>query len=88
MLRIVGVEFDPLPCDDGCKFRTRCASEKRACEAFSMYLARESKARWSKAPRAPTTALFSAIFDSPTPRGGRRPVHVRDKDAPPRRIAP
>lgn len=45
----------------GCRFRQRVASEKLACEAFSMYAHRESRARWLSAPRVPTHARFLAI---------------------------
>ena len=82
MLRI----DDTDPCCN-CYLRDKCAARRLACQAFSMYMAGESQRRWSAAPRAPTTAIFAALFDpleqSPMQP---RPVCVRDRDAPPRRI--
>jgi hypothetical protein len=51
-------EFPPC---DGCRFAARCGIEGLACAAFSMYLADEPAVRWRLAPRAPTTARYTAL---------------------------
>jgi hypothetical protein len=48
----------PCPCDE-CRFRARCASQRLACAAFSMFL---RSARWKHAPRASTRAQYEASF--------------------------
>jgi len=52
---------EPAPCDDGCKFRERCAAGRLACEAFCMYMAGLAAKRWREAPRAPTRARYEAV---------------------------
>jgi hypothetical protein len=53
---------EPGPCDDGCRFRERCAADRLACEAFSMFAAGEGAPRWQAAPRAPSRGKFEALF--------------------------
>jgi len=54
--------IEPAPCDDGCKFRQRCAAGRLACEAFSMYMAGLAARQWRQAPRAPTGARFEVVI--------------------------
>jgi len=56
------VAREPCPCE-ACRFRESCAQRLLACAAFSMYVAGESKPRWSTAPRAPTTARYQALLE-------------------------
>jgi len=48
------------PCDD-CRYRQKCAGERLACEAFSMYIHGTRQVRWRAAPRAPTRARYLAL---------------------------
>jgi hypothetical protein len=50
---------EPCPCE-GCRFAQRCASEQLACAAYQSYAQGAGKPRWSRAPRAPTRALYEA----------------------------
>ena len=60
-------KLEQAPCDD-CRFRSKCASEHLACEAFSMFMHSETAARWTAAPRAPTRGRYAAYFGSPPTR--------------------
>lgn len=62
---------EECPCTE-CRFRERCASERWACAAFSMFLNGESQKRWAIAPRAPTRAIYSAVLGEPRPNGRPR----------------
>lgn len=53
--------LEPAPCD-ACRFVARCKAEQLACEAFSMFAADESEARWRAAPRTPTRARYAVLF--------------------------
>jgi hypothetical protein len=55
------------PCD-ACRFRERCALQRLACKAFSMFMA---GANWKHAPRAPTRAIFEAALGHGDLKGGR-----------------
>ena len=48
----------PCPCDE-CRLRHRCAVERLACAAFSMFV---HSACWQHAPRAPTRAWYEATL--------------------------
>jgi hypothetical protein len=50
----------PAPCD-ACKHRARCKAELLACDAWAVYLAGRSEARWKFAPRAPTRARYESL---------------------------
>jgi hypothetical protein len=59
---------DPGPCDAR-RFRARCASQRFACAALSMFL---HWARWQHAPRAPSRALYEAtLAEDSAPKVGR-----------------
>lgn len=65
----------PYPCD-ACRFRARCASQRLACAAFSMFV---HCARRQHAPRAPSRALYEATLgDEPRKIGGPRKVTPRE----------
>jgi hypothetical protein len=49
---------EPAPCD-ACPLRARCASERLACAAFSLFV---SFRDWSAAPRQPTRERFDEVF--------------------------
>jgi hypothetical protein len=58
----------PAP-GDACRFRARCASQRLACAAWSMYF---HGARWQHAPRAPSRALYEATLgEDSAPKTGR-----------------
>jgi hypothetical protein len=58
----------PCPCDD-CRFHARCASQRLACAAWSMFF---HGARWQHAPRAPSRALYEATLGKDSaPKIGR-----------------
>jgi hypothetical protein len=52
---------EEAPCTD-CRFAARCGIERLACEAYSMYLHDVAAVRWRLAPRAPTTARYTALL--------------------------
>jgi hypothetical protein len=52
------------PCDQ-CNIRKRCARERLACLAYSMFLAGEPQTRWLSAPRSPSRHTFDAILTVP-----------------------
>ena len=58
--RPVPQTFGPSPCDH-CRYREKCAGERLACEAFSMYIHGTRQVRWQAAPRAPTRARYLAL---------------------------
>jgi len=77
----------PSPCDQ-CISRRRCAAENLACERYIAFHDGASLARWSLAPNlAPTRAKWGRFRRAGsarwTPAG-----HIRERDAPPKRIAP
>ena len=55
------IDLEASPCD-ACRLKRRCADELLACDAFAMFAAGETVARWKGAPRAPTRARFDALF--------------------------
>jgi hypothetical protein len=59
LLSAEAIMAEPIPCDE-CHFAMRCARQRLACEAWSMYAAGESEPRWRQAPRAPTRARWEA----------------------------
>ena len=57
------VLLDASPCDH-CRFAPRCGDELLACDAFVIFAAGGSMARWQHAPRAPSAAKFAVVFGS------------------------
>jgi len=63
---------EACPCTD-CRFREKCASERRACAAFSMFVDGASEKRWQAAPRAPTRAVWLVTDGNKRRPGSGRP---------------
>jgi hypothetical protein len=64
---------EPAPCDM-CPLAARCGAELLACSQFHQFTLGQGRARWSLAPRAPSHALFEAIFVEHDHPGGRPSV--------------
>jgi hypothetical protein len=51
----------PGPCE-GCRQAQRCREQLLACGAFALFVASPSEARWIRAPRTATRALYTQLF--------------------------
>lgn len=65
--------LEPCPCD-GCCHAQRCKSMRLACEAFGVFMAGASPARWRVVHRAPTRERYRELLgkDIPLERSNRQ----------------